>query len=115
MQPGVPVSLHPQMDLKALVHGDDFVFSGRPEDTKWVQEELANKFEIKTKTIGQQAGNLMEARVLNRVIRITPEGWEYEADQRHSDLIIEGLGLTSAKSVLTPGEKGKQNSQRTRN
>ena len=45
--------------------------------------------------------------MLNRVVRVTEDGWEYEADQRHADLLVEGLGLEKAKSVLTPGEKTK--------
>ena len=56
---------------------------------------------------GGRAGNFLETRVLNRIIRVTEDGWEYEADQRHADLIVEGLGLSQAKSALTPGEKGK--------
>ena len=34
-----------------------------------------------------------EGKVLNRVIRITESGWEYEADQRHGELIVEMMGL----------------------
>ena len=31
---------------------------------------------------------MQEARILNRVIRWTPDGWGYEADQRHADLTV---------------------------
>ena len=92
-----------------MVHGDDFVFVGSPDSTEWVRKELAKKFEIKSKTLGQHPGNLKETRVLNRVIRVTERGWEYEADQRHADFIVEGLCLERAESVLTPGEKIKAN------
>ena len=33
-----------------------------------------------------------EERTLNRVIRITNDGWEMEPDQRHADTIIESVG-----------------------
>jgi hypothetical protein len=33
---------------------------------------------------------------------ITPEGYSYEADARHAELIIRGLDLESAKGVSTP-------------
>ena len=47
---------------------------------------------------------IQETRVLNRTIRWTPRGWEYEADQRHAELIVRGMGMENAKSVKTPGE-----------
>ena len=33
-----------------------------------------------------------EARILNRIVRWTPQGWEYEADQRHAELIVKAMG-----------------------
>ena len=44
-------------------------------------------------------GDVAEARILNRVIRITPSGWEYEADQRHVDLIITEMGAERKKTI----------------
>ena len=32
------------------------------------------------------------------------EKWEYEADQRHADMVVEALGLGAANGVATPGE-----------
>ena len=40
-----------------------------------------------------------EGRLLNRVLRVTPTGWEVEADQRHADLIIKQLDLEKAHAV----------------
>ena len=48
-------------------------------------------------------GGVSEARILNRVIRITPSGWEYEVDQRHVDLIIAEMGVESMSSLTHPG------------
>ena len=47
------------------------------------------------------------ARVLNRIIRRTENGWEYEPDQRHTDMIVGALDLEDAKGVSTPGEDEK--------
>ena len=47
---------------------------------------------------------LKEARILNRIVRWTQGGWEYEADQRHADLIVKAMGLEKARPVSTPGE-----------
>ena len=41
--------------------------------------------------------------VLNRIIRFTPNGIEYEADIRHGEIIVKQLGLGDAKSLTTPG------------
>ena len=46
-------------------------------------------------------------RVLNRVIRYTEGGWEYEADQRHADIIVKELGLKDANPVASAGEDEK--------
>ena len=35
-------------------------------------------------THGEAAEIVKEGKILNRVIRATPEEWEYECDQRHA-------------------------------
>ena len=35
---------------------------------------------------------------------MTGRGWEFEADQRHAEMVVEMLGLENANSVATPGE-----------
>ena len=50
---------------------------------------------------------MKETRILNRVLRVTQEGWEYEADQRHGELIIQTLAMEGAKTVVSPGEDAK--------
>ena len=47
---------------------------------------------------------IREGRVLNRIIRLTEDGWEIEPDQRHADIIVHELGLSDSKPVATPGE-----------
>ena len=41
------------------------------------------------------------------MIRVTDDGWEYEPDQRHADLIIQAMDLQEAKGVQTPYEEEK--------
>ena len=45
-------------------------------------------------------------RVFNRVLPWTKDGIQYEADQRHADIVVEELGLKDSKPVSTPGSKG---------
>ena len=54
------------------------------------------------KVIGKGEGEVSEARVLSRILRVSTHGWEYEGDQRHAELIVKALKLESAKSVSTP-------------
>ena len=72
-----------------------------------MQRRLEQRFEIKSKVIGSGAGESREERVLNRIIRCTPQGWENEADQRHAELIVKGMGMEEAKGVKGPGEDEK--------
>ena len=44
-----------------------------------------------------------EARIVNRVIRVATDGWEYEADQRHADLIVQETGAASMIGLTHPG------------
>ena len=46
-----------------------------------------------------------EIRILNRIVRITESGLEYEADPRRVDLITQSLDLENSKPVATPGVK----------
>ena len=96
---------HLSKKIRCLVHGDDFVCVGRPEGLTWLRAKLSTRFQIKTTTVGTNAhdGEVREARILTRVIRISPEGWEYEADQRHADLIIQELGPSCKGTLSHPG------------
>ena len=56
-----------------------------------------------TATNGEEMIEGTEGRLLNRVVRCTPDGWEVEPDQRHADLIVRELALAGANGVTTPG------------
>ena len=62
-----------------MVHGDDFVSVGDIKDVVWLKGKVEQRFEVKTTLVGAQEDH--EARILNRVLRYTDHGWEYEADQ----------------------------------
>jgi hypothetical protein len=99
---------HPKWKLKVFLHGDDFASVGRREDVKKFKEKLEERFEIKTEILGRGKEEKKEARVLNRTIRVTDQGWEYEPDQRHVEIIVDMLGLKEAKPVETPTEDLKK-------
>merc|ERR1711965_429190 len=98
---------HPIKDIKCSVHGDDFFSEGLPEALTWFENSLLAKFEGKVKGRLAKAGE--ELRVLNRIVRRTSDGYEWEADQRHSELLVRELGLNSeSKPVACPGRKLSQ-------
>ena len=75
----------------------------------WYREQVTGRFESKVKgRNGPEKGDERSTRILNRLVHWTPEGVEYDADQRHAKLIIRELGLKEgSKSVNAPGEQGK--------
>lgn len=100
---------HKEWDLRTLVHGDDFVSTGSRQSMAKFRAALEKRFKIKTQLVGTGGGEeTKEARVLNRVLRVTEHGWEFEPDPRHTDMLIAGLGLQEAKPVNTPGEEEKR-------
>ena len=54
---------------------------------------------MKTCIVGGGVGDKREARVLNRVVRWIMGGWQYEHDQRHSELIVKDLELEESMSL----------------
>ena len=88
-----------------MVHGDDFTALGFEPALDWFRRSISSVFEVKFRgRIGPADGDLKSIRILNRVVQWTPEGLEYEADQRHAELIVQGLGLEAGgKPVSTPG------------
>ena len=102
---------HPSRNLCVVVHGDDFTCLGPRLDILWYEDSLAERFEIKRRgQIGESEGCVQEIRILNRILRLTADGLRYEADPRHSELLVKALDLTDASSVLTPGVKGPNDS-----
>ena len=101
---------HHGRDIKALVHGDDFMSTAYEKDARWFRKQLEQRFEAKSVILGVGPDKVAEDRILGRIIRATENGWEYEADPRHAEVIIQELGLQEAKGVASPGDgKGEMN------
>jgi hypothetical protein len=56
--------------------------------------------------LGGGRGELRELRVLNRVIRWTPAGLKYEADQRHAEIVVRGVAGVE-RALSSPGTHSK--------
>ena len=86
-----------------MVHGDDFTFQGSRAHLEWIRVHMEKLFLCKVEGImGSGAGELKEARILNRVIRWGKDGIRYEADPRHVEYLVRDLALRSSTPLSTP-------------
>ena len=94
---------HPARDIRCVVHGDDFTFTGHDGDLNWIQSEMEKAFLCKVGgRLGNGVGDVQEVRLLNRVIRWTPEGLLYEADPRHVEQLVRDLERMGEEAARTP-------------
>lgn len=105
---------HKQRQIYLTVHGDDFTITGSEKDLSWLRMLMTTRYEIKSEMLGPEAHMSQEIRVLNRIIRWTPSGVEYEPDQRHAEVLIQAMGMLGAKPVATPGVTESQTEVSTR-
>ena len=94
-------------NLRVVVHGDDFTSCGPQSAIEWFKAKISERYESKHDILGPGATHQKSIRVLNRVLTWTPDGIQYEADQRHAELIVQQQNLGGAKAVSTPGEEVK--------
>ncbi len=96
---------HEGKDISVTVHGDDFTSTGTEANLKWLRVKLKEEFEMKTEVLGPKQHHQRQVRILNRVVSWSEEGLQYEADQRHAEIMVEQLGLEKAKPLATPGTR----------
>ena len=77
-----------------------------------LQKALEARHELgKTIHVGTYDGAVSEGKVLNRIIRRTPAGWEMEADMRHGELLVRQLGCAGSRKITTSGVDGEKRSE----
>ena len=85
------VFVHPSRNVPVSVHRDDFTASGPKNQLDWFEGMMRERYEL---TVGGRLGrgpsDDKEATVLNRVIRWTDSGIEYEADPRQVEATARG-------------------------
>ena len=83
---------HKVRGIAVSVHGDDFTATGPKNQLDWFEETLKKCYEL---TVGGRLGpgpkDDKEARVLNRIVRWTNHGLEYEADPGQFERLLEEL------------------------
>ncbi len=95
---------HPTKEIIMSAHGDDFTAVGAKEDLDWYEAALAEHYELTLQPrLGPGTEDAKEAVVLNRIIRWTDAGIEYEADPRQAEKLLAECGMLGVNSVATPG------------
>jgi len=89
------------------VHGDDFTVLGHKANLDWFRQKITERYEVKFRgRLGPETEDDKAIRILNRLVQWTSGGIEYEADQRHAELIVADAGLNMASGQrATPGVK----------
>ena len=91
----------PKRRIRCVVHGDDFTLSGRLRVLREVAEQLKKVYELKVRgVLGDEPGDDKEVTILNRTLRWTAEGLEYQADDRHVQEITGYFGLEDGSKGL---------------
>ena len=81
------------------LHRDDFTSAGPKHQLDWLRAEMEQKYELKENyRLGPGKLDHKEGRILNRVVRWTQGGIEYEADPRQGEKLITSLGLEGKAS-----------------
>eukprot|EP00972_Heterocapsa_arctica_P104755 15437608-Heterocapsa_arctica.AAC.1 len=69
---------------------------------------LQNSFEVQVLgRLGSGARDTRKICILNRIVRYTGAGFEWESDPRHADFILQQMDLASASSLSSPGTKDR--------
>ena len=72
----------------------------------WFEATLETYYELtKGGRLGPGKDDCKRGFILNRAIRWTEEGLEYEADPRQAERLLEETGLEGANATATPGVK----------
>ena len=97
-----------ELQVRCVVHGDDFTFSGTDSALNAVEKGMKEAFLCKVEgRLGDGPGDLQEIRILNRVVTWCKWGIQYEADPRHAEILMRELEVQSKEHVVTPGVKWK--------
>ena len=100
---------HPARQIRAAVHGDDLAASCERKQAEWLKKVMADRYEVRTQTMGADKDLSKELKMLNRSFRWSKQGIWIEADPRHVKEILKALELENCQSVSTPGSDSDKN------
>ena len=87
-------------------HGGDFTSTGLKVELDWFEAQLKGKYELfEGGRVGPGPDDAKELTVLNRALCYTPDGFEYEADPRQAEKLLEVSSDSNCNGAATPGLK----------
>ena len=92
-QPGI--YFHAGRNLQVVSHVDDFLCIGGEQELRWFRDSLQKKYEIKSNILN--AGN-KTVTFLGRKVTWTDEGIEFEADDKHVEILLREWNLVNCNS-----------------
>ena len=92
-----------QKNVRVVARGDDFTVLGPSKSLDWFRGVVQQRMEVKFK--GRlERGKPGAVRILNRIVTVTENGLEYEADQRRAEILMREKGVDEGcEGVVTPG------------
>ena len=82
--------------ISASVLGDDDTVKASGEDAGWLIRKFKERYEIRTRMIGEAADPDKQLQIFNRTVRCSSRGLWIEADPRQVKEVIKALGLEGA-------------------
>ena len=97
---------HAKRGITTSVYGDDFSTTGPKDQLDWFKTTLEEKYElVELCRMGPGPDDDKAGKVLNRLVRWTDQGLEYEADPRQREKLLRDLQLEGANALSTPGTR----------
>ena len=90
------------------MHGDDFLVVADEAGLRWLEAQLKAKYEIKASMLGPDSSMAQEIRYLNRTLRWTTTGIDYESDSKHASSIVQECEVSSGRASKVPGTAEKE-------
>ena len=88
------IFVHEVRGIACSVHGDDLTSTRPKVALEWHEAQLKGKYELREDgRLGPGVDDAKELTVPNRVLRYTPDGFEYEADPPQAEKLLGGLIL----------------------
>ena len=95
---------HKGRGVRIVVHGDDFVITGRIEDLEWTKGVLEAKYPLQSKgPFGIGSEDKKIAMILNRKVTWVENRVEFEADDVHVPKMLRDMKMESCNPVQVPG------------
>ena len=79
-----------ELDVRCVVHGDDFTFSGSDQALDIVEKGMKKAFMCKIEgRLGDGPRDTDQLRILNRIVTWCKWGIQYKPDPKHAEVITE--------------------------